>query len=503
MVTFKAPESEQRDQRESSGGVSAPDGSAGGHPQRAPEYQLYVSRDHLYVMLDCPDPHANVSRWVQQILIDFGNLEIPEYPDADRLEQILLSACEPGEHILERPIMMGVAPTPTRPGRVEWARDFFAQGWQEDEVTGAINFWEKLEHHAVNQGETLARLHNPVPGITGLNVFGHEIPVSQPEKIKMRAGKNVQAQPDEDGTTYTATCDGHIRHIDNILSVDDVFVIQGNVSLETGNIHHTGTVIIHGDVSTGATVNADGDIMVKGLVEPCHLKCGGDLTVNGGIVGEDGYEIEIAGNLTARYITEANIKADGDVLVTNEVAHSTLMCNGQVKLPKGRITGGLTMGFQGISVAEAGSSGSTGTRLVAGMDYQVHLQTAGPEENIRKMENDRNQLQEMLSQGSEKRNPTAREIKDLNKLKRKFNLMEQAIAEEQTVIEKIKMDSPSLAAGKEEIIVHKELWSGTSITLGTAKTVVRQSILKPRLIQKRRGQVKIMPMGEGNTPEQD
>ena len=104
-----------------------------------PEYELRVSRDKITLRLDCTDPHSQISTIVAKILADFKELEIPEYPDEEMLTSILTDSCSAGEHLRDYAIMMGIEPVPTIPGRLDWAREFFAEGWQMDEFTGAID----------------------------------------------------------------------------------------------------------------------------------------------------------------------------------------------------------------------------------------------------------------------------------------------------------------------------------------------------------------------------
>ncbi len=217
---------------------------------------------------------------------------------------------------------MGEHPRPPRDGELVWTRDFFATGWEVDEESGVMNFWEKLERRSVAQDEVVARIHPPVPGRPGLNVYGKAIGVAKPQQARLRAGKGVQEATEDGLRVFRATVAGRVRLVSGVLSVDDVYTVKGDVSLETGNIHHTGCVTIGGDIKTGALVEADGDIVVKGMLEPCRIRCGGSLTVAGGIVGDEGYDIEVAGELHARYVSEATVRAGGDVHVVGEIAHS-------------------------------------------------------------------------------------------------------------------------------------------------------------------------------------
>ena len=464
-----------------------------------PEYCLNISKDRVSVLVDCPNPHNDTNNLVQRILADFNSMEIPEFPDAEILTSILTSSCKPGQDLRDHTIIMGQTVSPSINGSLEWARDFFAEGWEVDKETGAIDFWAKCESRSVVAGELLVTLHHPIDGVPGLNVFGNEIPVSKPTKVKLRSGKNTTMDEEDGLVIFKAACDGRVRFADGTVSVDDVYIITGNVSLETGNIVHAGAVMIQGDVGAGATLEVEGDIIVKGMLEPCNIKCGGSLTVAGGIVGEEGHSIELGGDLVARYISEAFIEVTGDVLVGNEVSHSQILCLGRVKIPKGRIAGGKTLALKGIRVSEAGASGSSDTHLVAGTDYTLRDKVRWHNEKVIKLEEAQDKIQGALEQGQRKRKPSGEEIKSFEYFKRKIATIAQAIADELMVIQKLKVTAAESAV--EEVLITKELWSGTIIQLGKDKTTVRSSVLKPRIAQRRKRKVVIGPLGDGNMPD--
>ena len=107
------------------------------------------------------------------------------------------------------------------------------------------------------------------------------------------------------------------------------------------------------------------------MAETCDIRCGGSLTVAGGILGSPDHPIHVEGNIQAKYISEALILAQGDVTVLNEIAHSDIRTRGKVQVESGRIAGGTTIALQGIRIAEAGASGSTLTLLAAGVDFTL------------------------------------------------------------------------------------------------------------------------------------
>nr|MEE4268589.1 FapA family protein [Candidatus Krumholzibacteria bacterium] len=351
-----------------------------------PEYQLRVSSDKVRVVLDCPDPLADLTGNVNRIMADFGRLEIPVHPDPEQMAEILQKISTPGQHLVEKTIMMGQKSVPSQDGRLDWSRDFFTTGWAMDEATGAVDFWDKLEDLSVHEDELLVTLLHPVHGESGLNVFGIEIPVTKPAKVKLRCGKGVRSEETADGVAYFSNVDGRVRYTDGTVAVDDLFTVKGNVNLETGNIRHAGAVLIQGDVEAGATIEAEGDIIIKGMVDPCTIVCGGSLSVAGGLLGDGQSRITVEGDFNARYVNEAHVLVGGNVTVTNEISHSVIKARGLVSVPKGRVAGGLVQGFQGVRVAQAGASGTSDTKLVAGVDFQVQAQIDELDGKIKQLE---------------------------------------------------------------------------------------------------------------------
>ncbi len=74
------------------------------------------------------------------------------------------------------------------------------------------------------------------------------IKAERASRPKIRRGENVVVENDNE---YRAGCDGRMRWEKEILSVDSVYVISGNVDLETGYIRHSGSVLVMGDKVPG------------------------------------------------------------------------------------------------------------------------------------------------------------------------------------------------------------------------------------------------------------
>jgi len=309
----------------------------------------------------------------------------------------------------------------------------------------------------------------------------------------------VNVVDEGDSTAYYSAVNGRLRFKDNTLAVDDLYVVKGDVCLETGNIDHTGAVTIEGDVKIGATIRTEGDLLVKGLMEPCTIKCGGTMVVAGGIIGDEEHFIEIDGTLEAKYVNEANITAFAGINVSSEILHSNIQTLGLVNVSTGRIAGGTIIAYKGIKVGTAGASGMSNTTLIAGKDITLESRTEVHLKRIEYLERTMVPVQAALTNAHKVEGNISEsllsDIKDLGS--KRMNINEE-IAAQYMVISDIQDESEENA--REEVVILKEVWSGTLFQFGKDKLLVKISVQKPRIVQHQGSRVRMKPLGMGNMP---
>ena len=469
------------------------------HIGGAVEFRLRPSHDQVAVLLDCPDPLASLDSWVSRIYLGLQQMDLPEYPNPTAIKALLTHCCTPGQDLLGHTLIMGQAPILSVDARLAWSREYFAEGWIVDEKTGRIDYREKVENCSVVRNELLLRLHHAVDGQPGQDIFGTKIPVEKAEKLRVRCGKGVSELDEGPSTAYYADLDGRVRFADNAVTVDEVYQVNGNVGLATGNIHHTGSVTINGDVLADTIIEAQGDVVVKGLVEGATIVCGGTLTVAGGILGGEGHKIRAGCNVEAKYIRSADVAAPGDILVAKEIAHSRVRCLGSVLVPSGRIAGGTTIALRGIRVGTAGAPGATDTVLMAGVDYSLQAQIDLYHEKIARLEATLKPVENALrNAGAADRDLSEGIQQVVESMAFKRMNIKNAISRQYQRVEKL------MSVSKEEagfhVVMYKEVWSGTTIWLGDGKTRVKSSILKPRIALLREDRVRVLPLGDDNLP---
>ena len=334
--------------------------------------QVRVSEDRLSALVDCTVRHRILPMLTNAIASQLKEKGVTPLPSINEITVQLVQAARQDRNVKDLVIVEGVAPIPSRDGTIEWAGDFFTPGYYVDEKTGTMDYRRPNGRPTVTRGQLLAQFTPPRQGRAGHDVFGNEIPVSEPESFMPRAGPKVTARHVDEGTQFFSEADGRAKWNGDTLSVDEMLVVEGNVGLETGNIHHPKRVVIHGDVLEDSRVEAGDTIEIDGIVQGAELITQGDLIIGGGILGSSGgAAIRSKGCVQAKYVIDVTIEAQGDVVVANEITNAIVKTTGAVKVPEGRIVGGRIIALGGIEVGESGSTGLQPTHLLAAENYRI------------------------------------------------------------------------------------------------------------------------------------
>ena len=329
---------------------------------------ISVSADNMSVYLDCELTRDEVELRMDEILVRLKEMGVYNEPDKEDLQKSLIEAAQNGQPVEKKLLVKGVPPTLPENGKIEWAKDFFGIEYKTDEKTGAVNFWERKDSKNVEDGDLLATLLQPVPGEKGIDIFGKSVAPPKPGRVKLTHGAGVKKEETDGKVKFFAVKSGKIRYTGNKICVDDVYQINGDVSIETGNIDHNGAVIVTGNVRENAKIRAQGSIEVHGNIEPADIHTNGSLTAGKGITGSEKHAIEADGGIQARYILNAHIQCSGDITVEKEIIQSSIRTKGSVTVTCGRIVGGSVIALGEITAVELGSDNSVHTEITAGVD---------------------------------------------------------------------------------------------------------------------------------------
>ncbi|MFC2088027.1 FapA family protein [Calditrichota bacterium] len=260
-------------------------------------------------------------------------------------------------------IANGNLPVPGKNAELIWSIEIYYSSKPTITDTDKADFKQLKLFERISKNQVLASKLPASEGIPGKNVFGEEI-VEGGADLKFPAGKNTRIS--EDGLTMFSTIDGFAFWENDLLHIDNIYQINGNVDYHTGNISASGTVMIEGDVRSGFRVEATESILIGGNVEAASLYSqNGDISIQCGILGGGRAKILSGGNLTCGFIQDATISAKKDIEIKHYVFNSMVSAGGAVKLKEneGLVRGGSISSGKGITAKEVGSAQKIYTEL--------------------------------------------------------------------------------------------------------------------------------------------
>jgi len=451
--------------------------------EERPEFHLRVANDGLAILLDCTVSGQDIEGLLTRIKNELSSLGVANPPNDEQLEGLLRRAAEGGVPLANEVLGQGKSPVPPKDGILTWTLDFFGTSFSVDEKTGSVDYRQRDEQRTVEEGQLLARLTHPEEGRPGRDVFGRPIPTRSPKKNLIRAGANVRVEKKPDARCFYADIDGRIRFTGGTLVVDDVYTIHGDVCMETGHIDHPGALVVKGDVLAGFKVHAEGNIEISGIVESADIQAGGDLIVHGGITGAEGKSIKVRGGVHAKYILDADIEAGEDIVIKNEIIHSTLKARGAVVMPAGRLIGGEVSALRGVVVRQAGSDAQVPTLIVAAEDHGLAEKLHDKQQEIESLAKSMRKIHETVDPLRSREEALTPKQKNIaTELLENASRMEEEAACLRTEMEETKADSRNRA--KPLVSIRNKLYSETTLRIkGTALLIdeTRRGPLQARL----------------------
>ena len=172
-----------------------------------------------------------------------------------------------------------------------------------------------------------------------------------------------------------AVIDGQIVDDGKKIDVDPHLVIDSSVDVGTGNIDFAGSIEIQGDVESGFSVKAAGDVEIKGMVGGAEIE-GRNVIIHGGIRGMNTGKIRAREDVSASFVENANVAAGRDIFINDVVLHSEMRAGHHVLVEgrRGIITGGTVSAGESIRAKVFGNTFYVQTNLNVGIDPNLKHQ---------------------------------------------------------------------------------------------------------------------------------
>jgi uncharacterized protein (DUF342 family) len=359
---------------------------------------------------------------------------------------------------------------------------------------GTVDFHQLDMISHCNKGDVLATLTPMDAGRPGIDVCGNIIrPLKTNNKV-LRHGNKIHLS--EDGLQMFSEVDGHVSLTDGRVFVSDTYEVPANVDASTGDITYEGNVVVKGNVITGFSIRAKGDVEVNGVVEGAYIEAGGQIVLKLGMQGMNKGVLKANGNIITKFIENAEVIAGGYVS-TESIIHSKVSAKGDIIVggKRGFVTGGEIRSATMISVKTAGTQMGTYTLLEVGIDPKVLTEFREVEKKIAGMTEDKEKLaqaltlfRKKLTQGLQITNEKKEYLKQITQ---QNIVLEAQIKEARKRYEDLRIEMESNSSGC--VKVSDTVFPGTKIVISNVVCFVRDNIQHSKFIRDR-ADIKIIPL---------
>ena len=208
-------------------------------------------------------------------------------------------------------------------------------------------------------------------GQPGTSLSGEEIQTTDGVELTFSAGENVRTETEGDVIKFYSQIDGNVHIKGDTIQVNPVFVVQGDVNYDVGNIDVRTDVQIGGSVCSGFSVKAGGTVTVNGMIESgATVNSQGDVLISQGVVGDT--KVVALGNVETKFIQNCAVMAKGDINVGSYIFSGHVRAGGRVIVNTGggdrggSIVGGEVIATGGIEAKLIGSTSTDRTLVGTG-----------------------------------------------------------------------------------------------------------------------------------------
>jgi uncharacterized protein len=461
------------------------------------EREGYAERESLSVEL-APDKMKAVVRFYppssegdvltyEEVISDLGYNKVIVGID----ENVIKGFLQDRKYCTDYLVAKGIEPIQGSDAKIEYFFNTNPNVKPKMNEDGSVDFFDLQTISKCTEGQVLAVLTKENPGQAGQNVTGERVPQADVKKKMLKYGKNIELS--EDGLTLTASVNGHVSLVDDKVFVSDVYEVN-DVDTSTGNIEYAGNVLVRGNVQTGFSLKAGGDIEVKGVVEGAVLQAGGNIIITRGINGMNRGTLTAEGNIISKFIENATVNAGGFVH-TEAILHSHVSAKGDIDVTgrKGFITGGTVCASNMISAKIIGSSMGTDTFIEVGVDPTIKERINVLIKNISDAKKVIASMQPVLTAMGQKiaagEKLQYEQAQYVQKLVETCKAQQAQLKSDESELESIDgfMDKDTVA----QVNVQSEVYPGTKITISDVSLYVKESYKHCKFV-KRGGDVKMI-----------
>ena len=351
----------------------------------------------------------------------------------------------------------------------------------KEKADGKVDYFDLGIVENVIKGQNLCDITLPTEGTEGTSVTKVRIIPVRGKPVPAFAGRNTEMN--KEGTVIYSTKNGHLEYTNGKIHVSELFVVEADVDHSTGNIKVNGSILVKGMIYPGFSVEANGNIEVRGRVESAKLKAGGNIILHSGIIGSG---LICAGDMTSRFIENCSFIIKGSAK-SEYIMNSNIRCGKSLKVSGmyARISGGSCVVGEDLTAPSIGSETGIKTELELGTDPYIVERQHEIIKQIPELEKQINSLTQIISllrqyEAADRLTPEKKVMLD-NAL---FNHETTTALLESEQQELLEIDESLKTKGYGKIICSGTIYPGTKVKIGYARLTLTDPIFHRTLYNK-------------------
>lgn len=370
----------------------------GACPPEQESYLLNVSEDSMTVTARFYPPSETGQRMtMDEFLKDMEFKKIVYGLD----KELLKNHFQKGEYCKDLVVAQGKQPRHGKDAEIKYFFNTDPHAVPTLKEDGSVDFFNLNTINHCKKGELLAQIIPEDKGTPGINVAGVRIKPRAVKKAALKFGKNVALS--QDRMSITSEVNGCVTLVDGQVFVTDLYEVE-NVDNSTGNIDFEGSVQVNGNVCSGFSLKAKGNVIVRGVVEGAAVCAGGDIVITRGMNGMNKGTLEAGGNIIAKFLENATASADGYVSAES-ILHSRVSAGSEITVTgrRGFITGGHVCAGIKISAKNLGANMGASTVVEVGVNPKVKEEYQTLQDDLLEIQKVIKKTQPILTSFAEKR----------------------------------------------------------------------------------------------------
>ncbi len=448
--------------------------------------KVKVTPDKMYAIARFYPPSEGRRRIdIDELERDLAVLKITHGIFRDALEKHIANP----EYCKNIVVAMGTKPVQGTKASIEYKFQTDRKAKPRLKEDGSVDFHHLDNISHVKKGDVLAVLTKEYVGESGKDIYGVEVKPAKVERLTLKHGNNIEIS--EDGLKLISQVDGHVTLEGDRVFVSNNYDVPADVDNSTGDIEYNGSVTVKGNVRTGFSINAKGNVEIFGVVEGASIYAEGDIILHRGIQGMAKGRLECKGNLISKFIESAEVKADG-YIETDTILHSDVSAKGDIYVrgKNGNIIGGKVRSLSLVEATRIGSTMGTLTEIEVGTDPAVASRMHEIKGLISDKTDERKKLEQLVSLLRKRQDAGTLEsdkIPVIQSSMRNMILFDSEIKKLSVEYEQL---SELLEGNKHaKIQARSDVYSGTKIVIAGDFILVHDDLVHVRF-KKERGEIK-------------